>query len=123
MEESQISDGAKKRFAEIKPENYIREYKRIGRKLLRTQFVYALIMLMGFLVPFFLVYMVQINPFFSLAWAGFMGYALVMAFKHTEWPLENLEVQNLILKARTRAAQEETAALEAEIEAREKAQR
>lgn len=109
MEESQISDGARRRFAEIKPENYTREYRRIARKLLRTQFIYALIMLMGFLVLFFMVYMVQINPFFTLGWVGLMGWSLVMAFRRTEWPLENLEVQHLILKARARESQQEKA--------------
>lgn len=95
---------AKKRFAEMSPENYKKELRRLSRKTAESQFLYALVFFFGAITPLFTLGIASTSGGLAIIWAFIMVYSVVKAFRRIEKPLILMEVRELILQARLKNA-------------------
>jgi len=99
----QFSPESRERFEAVKPENYKRELRRLGRKTFEAQFLFGFVLFLGAISPLFALAIASMSGGFALFWVILMGVCLVKAFRRIENPIVLMEVRQLILEAKYKA--------------------
>lgn len=102
MAEHEFSAEAKRRFAELRPDRYRRELRRLGWKITEAQFLFGLVLFLGAITPLFALAMSSVSGGFAIIWTLIMAYSVVKAFRRIGNPVTHMEVRQLILEAEYR---------------------